>query len=131
MLIFCELLSFHVFSVFILEAEKFRGFSGYIYRNCTEDGWSDLNLSYEEACAFNDYEEMEPEVKKKCAVFSFNINDSMKKIYQHKHHFCCLSKSLPSFSHADCIQMLPPSLSETSITSLSFSMISPVMTQKG
>ncbi|XP_068599740.1 pituitary adenylate cyclase-activating polypeptide type I receptor-like [Brachionichthys hirsutus] len=34
---------------------------GYIFRNCTEDGWSDLYPSYEEACVFTDYEETEPE----------------------------------------------------------------------
>ncbi|KAM8875069.1 pituitary adenylate cyclase-activating polypeptide type I receptor isoform 1-T2 [Spinachia spinachia] len=34
---------------------------GYIHRNCTEDGWSDVYPSYEEACEFSKYEEPEQE----------------------------------------------------------------------
>ncbi|XP_061593321.1 pituitary adenylate cyclase-activating polypeptide type I receptor-like [Cololabis saira] len=34
---------------------------GYIYRNCTEDGWSDLYPSYEEACVILEDEEPESE----------------------------------------------------------------------
>lgn len=35
---------------------------GYIYRNCTEKGWSDFYPSYEEACKIPEDEEIEPEV---------------------------------------------------------------------
>lgn len=35
---------------------------GYIYRNCTEKGWSDFYPSYEEACKIPEDEETEPEV---------------------------------------------------------------------
>ncbi|XP_004572383.1 vasoactive intestinal polypeptide receptor 1 isoform X1 [Maylandia zebra] len=34
---------------------------GYIYRNCTEKGWSDFYPSYEEACKIPEDEEIEPE----------------------------------------------------------------------
>lgn len=30
--------------------------SGFVYRNCTVDGWSEMYPPYEEACAFSDYE---------------------------------------------------------------------------
>lgn len=33
----------------------------YVYRNCTEDGWSDIYPAYEEACEFVEDEETEPE----------------------------------------------------------------------
>ncbi|XP_056271255.1 pituitary adenylate cyclase-activating polypeptide type I receptor-like isoform X1 [Pseudoliparis swirei] len=42
-------------------SQLFANNQGYIYRNCTEDGWSDLYPSYEEACEFTDYDETEPE----------------------------------------------------------------------
>ncbi|KAM3619674.1 uncharacterized protein V6R79_011656 [Siganus canaliculatus] len=37
-------------------SQLFANNQGYIYRNCTEKGWSDLYPSYEEACEFRDYE---------------------------------------------------------------------------
>uniref|UniRef100_A0A8C2WRV3 Growth hormone releasing hormone receptor b n=1 Tax=Cyclopterus lumpus TaxID=8103 RepID=A0A8C2WRV3_CYCLU len=42
-------------------SQLFANNQGYIYRNCTEDGWSDLYPSYEEACEFTEDEETEPE----------------------------------------------------------------------
>ncbi|KAF3835490.1 hypothetical protein F7725_028048 [Dissostichus mawsoni] len=42
-------------------SQLFANNQGYIYRNCTEDGWSDLYPSYEDACEFTEYEETEPE----------------------------------------------------------------------
>lgn len=38
-------------------------FKGYIYMNCTEDGWSELYPSYEEACEFTEDKEPGPEVR--------------------------------------------------------------------
>lgn len=35
---------------------------GYVYRNCTADGWSEMYPPYEEACAFSDDSEPESEV---------------------------------------------------------------------
>uniref|UniRef100_A0AAX7VGG6 Growth hormone releasing hormone receptor a n=1 Tax=Astatotilapia calliptera TaxID=8154 RepID=A0AAX7VGG6_ASTCA len=34
---------------------------GYVYRNCTADGWSEMYPPYEEACAFSDDSEPESE----------------------------------------------------------------------
>uniref|UniRef100_A0A3Q1D6D2 Growth hormone releasing hormone receptor b n=1 Tax=Amphiprion ocellaris TaxID=80972 RepID=A0A3Q1D6D2_AMPOC len=42
-------------------SQLFANNQGYIYRNCTEEGWSDLYPSYEEACEFAEDEETEPE----------------------------------------------------------------------
>lgn len=36
--------------------------SGFIYRKCTEDGWSELHPPYQEACKFLEYNDTEPEV---------------------------------------------------------------------
>lgn len=36
--------------------------SGFVYRNCTVDGWTEMYPSYEEACAFSDDNEPESEV---------------------------------------------------------------------
>ncbi|KAG7232595.1 hypothetical protein INR49_008324 [Caranx melampygus] len=36
--------------------------TGYIHRNCTEDGWSDVFPSYEDACEFSGDEAREPEM---------------------------------------------------------------------
>lgn len=36
--------------------------TGYIHRNCTEDGWSETSPPYEDACEFAEDEEAEPEV---------------------------------------------------------------------
>uniref|UniRef100_A0A3P9DBR6 Growth hormone releasing hormone receptor a n=1 Tax=Maylandia zebra TaxID=106582 RepID=A0A3P9DBR6_9CICH len=46
-------------------SEVFQHFSsnqGYVYRNCTADGWSEMYPPYEEACAFSDDSEPESEV---------------------------------------------------------------------
>ncbi|XP_008285731.1 pituitary adenylate cyclase-activating polypeptide type I receptor-like [Stegastes partitus] len=45
-------------------SEVFQHFSssqGFVYRNCTVDGWSDMYPPYEEACAFSDDSEPESE----------------------------------------------------------------------
>ncbi|KAG7525351.1 pituitary adenylate cyclase-activating polypeptide type I receptor-like [Solea senegalensis] len=45
-------------------SEVFQHFSssqGYVYRNCTMDGWSEMYPPYEEACAFSDDSETESE----------------------------------------------------------------------
>ncbi|XP_041847376.1 pituitary adenylate cyclase-activating polypeptide type I receptor-like [Melanotaenia boesemani] len=45
-------------------SEVFQHFSsnqGYVYRNCTADGWSDMYPPYEEACVFSDDSEPESE----------------------------------------------------------------------
>ncbi|KAM7387777.1 hypothetical protein PAMP_023994 [Pampus punctatissimus] len=41
--------------------QMFANNQGYVYRNCTEDGWSELYPQYDEACEFGEYEEIEPE----------------------------------------------------------------------
>lgn len=38
--------------------------SGFVYRNCNVDGWSEIYPPYEEACAFSDDSEPESEVYK-------------------------------------------------------------------
>uniref|UniRef100_A0A672YE80 Growth hormone releasing hormone receptor a n=1 Tax=Sphaeramia orbicularis TaxID=375764 RepID=A0A672YE80_9TELE len=46
-------------------SEVFQHFSsnqGYVYRNCTVDGWSEMYPPYEEACVFSDDSEPESEV---------------------------------------------------------------------
>uniref|UniRef100_A0A3Q4GNF3 Growth hormone releasing hormone receptor a n=1 Tax=Neolamprologus brichardi TaxID=32507 RepID=A0A3Q4GNF3_NEOBR len=46
-------------------SEVFQHFSsnqGYVYRNCTADGWSEMYPPYEEACVFSDDSEPESEV---------------------------------------------------------------------
>lgn len=40
--------------------------SGFVYRNCTVDGWSEMYPPYEEACAFSDDNEPESEVHTLC-----------------------------------------------------------------
>uniref|UniRef100_A0AAZ1XZA9 G-protein coupled receptors family 2 profile 1 domain-containing protein n=1 Tax=Oreochromis aureus TaxID=47969 RepID=A0AAZ1XZA9_OREAU len=45
-------------------SEVFQHFSsnqGYVYRNCTADGWSEMYPPYEEACVFSDDSEPESE----------------------------------------------------------------------
>uniref|UniRef100_A0A672YT61 G-protein coupled receptors family 2 profile 2 domain-containing protein n=1 Tax=Sphaeramia orbicularis TaxID=375764 RepID=A0A672YT61_9TELE len=37
--------------------------SGSVSRSCTEDGWSDVQPAYEDACAFAEHEEDDPQVK--------------------------------------------------------------------
>lgn len=36
---------------------------GFVYRNCTIDGWSEMYPPYDEACAFSDDSEPESEVQ--------------------------------------------------------------------
>lgn len=42
---------------------------GFVYRNCTADGWSEMYPPYEEACAFSDDSEPESEVCRHAVVF--------------------------------------------------------------
>uniref|UniRef100_A0A3B4ZT09 Pituitary adenylate cyclase-activating polypeptide type I receptor-like n=1 Tax=Stegastes partitus TaxID=144197 RepID=A0A3B4ZT09_9TELE len=42
-------------------SQLFANNQGYIYKNCTEEGWSEHYPSYEEACEFAEDEETEPE----------------------------------------------------------------------
>uniref|UniRef100_A0A3Q3JMM8 Growth hormone releasing hormone receptor b n=1 Tax=Monopterus albus TaxID=43700 RepID=A0A3Q3JMM8_MONAL len=37
-------------------SQLFANNQAYIYRNCTENGWAELNLTYREACEFSDIE---------------------------------------------------------------------------
>ena len=41
---------------------------GFVYRNCTADGWSEMYPPYEEACAFSDDSEPESEVYRHAVV---------------------------------------------------------------
>ncbi|XP_028450097.1 vasoactive intestinal polypeptide receptor 1 [Perca flavescens] len=41
--------------------QHFSSNQGYVYRNCTVDGWSEMYPPYNEACAFNDNSEPESE----------------------------------------------------------------------
>uniref|UniRef100_A0A3Q2TR85 Growth hormone releasing hormone receptor a n=1 Tax=Fundulus heteroclitus TaxID=8078 RepID=A0A3Q2TR85_FUNHE len=64
-------------------SEVFQHFSsnqGYVYRNCTADGWSEMYPTYEDACHFSDDSEPESEVH---THFSFNLKFRCTRNYIH------------------------------------------------
>lgn len=81
-----------IFSISLL----FPPTSGYVYRNCTADGWSGMYPPYEEACLVSDVSESESEVATHAhAVVIMPISWT----YSYCPCFLCtLPSSLPPFS---------------------------------
>uniref|UniRef100_A0A672YTH2 Growth hormone releasing hormone receptor a n=1 Tax=Sphaeramia orbicularis TaxID=375764 RepID=A0A672YTH2_9TELE len=51
-------------------SQLFDNNQGSVSRSCTEDGWSDVQPAYEDACAFAEHEEDDPQVKTATTYFS-------------------------------------------------------------